>query len=232
MNTAEAATQRNWHRDGMAVDLAVYENSRIKSVGECCFPLLEYGLGIDLTGHPAAEELRRLNHLVARHWIDVNDIFPYRKELYSGDTVNGITPADNGGDLQVAVDRIAATVLRTETNLAHGPSACCTRWSNRTRQWPVRGSLAVDDRREPGMVLDHPPLQRPRPHLGRPARRQRDLHPPTPPSTGPPQPVKATPPAKDNRHDHQVVGDPAHAHRPKHSAAAELSDVLRGQSIA
>ncbi|MFE0987963.1 terpene synthase family protein [Streptomyces rochei] len=113
---AACHTERNWHRDGMAVDLAVYENSRIKSVGECCFPLLEYGLGIDLTGHPAAEELRRLNHLVARHWIGVNDIFSYRKELYSGDTVNEITLAlaDNGGDLQAAVDRIAATVLRAE----------------------------------------------------------------------------------------------------------------------
>ncbi|MFF4498266.1 hypothetical protein [Streptomyces sp. NPDC001546] len=62
-------------------------------------------------------ELRRLNMLVARHWIGVNDVFSYRKELYSGDTMNEIhlALADNGGDLQAAVDRIAATVHQVET---------------------------------------------------------------------------------------------------------------------
>jgi hypothetical protein len=82
-----------------------------------CFPLLEYGLGIDLTRELAAHpELNRLNILVARHWLGVNDIFSYRKELYSGDTMNEINfaMADNGGDLQAAVDHIADTVRQTE----------------------------------------------------------------------------------------------------------------------
>ncbi|MGW0425262.1 terpene synthase family protein [Streptomyces sp. NPDC003015] len=65
--------------------------------------------------------MRRLNELVARHWIGVNDLFSYRKELYSGDAMNEmqIALADNGGDLQGAVDRIAATVRRTETEFDH-----------------------------------------------------------------------------------------------------------------
>ncbi|MBT2472180.1 hypothetical protein J7E97_31070 [Streptomyces sp. ISL-66] len=114
---AACRTERHWQRAGTAVELAAYEKSRIKSVGECCFPLLEYGLHIDLTDHIArTPEIGRLNHLVARHWIGVNDIFSYRKELYSGDTINEITLAlaDNGGDLQAAVDRVATTVRQTE----------------------------------------------------------------------------------------------------------------------
>jgi Terpene synthase family 2, C-terminal metal binding len=114
---AACRTERGWLEAGTAVDMAAYATSRIKSVGECCFPLLEYGLGIDLTDRfAAAPELRRLNHLVARHWVGVNDIFSYRKELYSGDTINEIalTLAANGGNLQAAVDRIADAIRRTE----------------------------------------------------------------------------------------------------------------------
>lgn len=80
-------------------------------------PLLEFGLGIDLGKRlETLPELRRLNMLVARHWIGVNDVFSYRKELYSGDTMNEIqlALAENGSDLQAAVDRIAATVHRAE----------------------------------------------------------------------------------------------------------------------
>jgi hypothetical protein len=87
------------------------------ATGKCCFPLLEFALGTDLTDHlEELPELRRLNMLVARHWIGVNDVFSYRKELYSGDTMNEIhlALADNGGNLQAAVDRIAATVHRVE----------------------------------------------------------------------------------------------------------------------
>ncbi|MFV8132425.1 terpene synthase family protein [Streptomyces syringium] len=110
-------TERLWQDTRTAIDLTAYEASRGKSIGECCFPLLEYGLGTDLTRtlahHP---ELGRLNTLVARHWIGVNDIFSYRKELYSGDTMNEITLAlaGNGGNLQAAVDRITQTIRRTE----------------------------------------------------------------------------------------------------------------------
>ncbi|MFF9896368.1 hypothetical protein [Streptomyces longispororuber] len=109
--------ERSWMDAGTAVDPAVYEASRMRSIGACCFPLLEYGLRIDLGDRfPAFPELARLGHLVARHWVAVNDIFSYRKELYSGDTVNEIALvlATNGGDLQAAVDRVAQTVETTE----------------------------------------------------------------------------------------------------------------------
>ncbi|WNI14222.1 terpene synthase family protein [Actinacidiphila sp. ITFR-21] len=109
--------ERDLAQDLTALDLPTYEKYRTSSVGECCFPLLELGLGIDLSGPlEKLSELRRLNVLVARHWIGVNDIFSYRKELYSGDTMNEIQLAlgDNGGDLQAAVDRVAATVHRVE----------------------------------------------------------------------------------------------------------------------
>ncbi|MER6782693.1 MULTISPECIES: hypothetical protein [unclassified Streptomyces] len=99
------------------LDLPTYESHRHRSIGECCFPLLELALATDLTDHlDELPELRRLNMLVARHWIGVNDLFSYRKELYCGDTMNEIhlALADNGGDLQAAVDRIAATVRQVE----------------------------------------------------------------------------------------------------------------------
>ena len=105
-----------------ALDLPTYEKYRNSSIGECCFPLLEVGLGIDLSGRlQELSELRRLNMLVARHWIGVNDVFSYRKELYGGDTMNEIqlALAENGGDLQAAVDRVAATVHRVETEFDH-----------------------------------------------------------------------------------------------------------------
>ncbi|MEU2512035.1 terpene synthase family protein [Streptomyces syringium] len=114
---AACRAERGWVEAGTAMDLTTYEESRIKSIGACCFPLLEHGLSIDLTGELAATpELGRLNHLVARHWIAVNDIFSYRKELYSGDTINEITLAlaSNGGDLQAAVDHIAETIRGIE----------------------------------------------------------------------------------------------------------------------
>ncbi|WCD91336.1 (+)-caryolan-1-ol synthase (plasmid) [Streptomyces xanthophaeus] len=105
--------------DSRAVlDLPTYESHRHRSIGECCFPLLEFALDTDLTDQlERLPELGRLNMLVARHWIGVNDVFSYRKELYSGDTMNEIhlALADNGGDLQAAVDRIAATVHQVET---------------------------------------------------------------------------------------------------------------------
>jgi hypothetical protein len=112
-------TERHWQDTGEAVDLPTYVQSRIRSVGECCFPLLEHGLGVDLTRELAERpELHRLNTLVARHWVGVNDIFSYRKEHYNGDTANEITLAlaDNGGDLQAAVDRVAGTVRATEND--------------------------------------------------------------------------------------------------------------------
>ncbi|MCX4529917.1 MULTISPECIES: hypothetical protein [unclassified Streptomyces] len=109
--------ERDLTRDLASLDLPTYEKYRNSSIGECCFPLLEFGLGIDLSDRlEKLPELRRLNMLVARHWIGVNDVFSYRKELYSGDTMNEIqlALAENGGDLQAAVDRIAATVHRVE----------------------------------------------------------------------------------------------------------------------
>ncbi|WP_208765398.1 terpene synthase family protein, partial [Streptomyces albidochromogenes] len=114
--------ERDLVRDLAAVDLPTYEKCRNSSIGGCCFPLLEFGLGIDLSDRlEELPQLRRLNMLVARHWIGVNDVFSYRKELYSGDTMNEIqlALAENGGDLQAAVDRIAATVHRVETEIDH-----------------------------------------------------------------------------------------------------------------
>ncbi len=114
--------ERDVVQDLAALDLPTYEKYRNSSIGECCFPLLEFGLGIDLGDRlEELSELRRLNMLVARHWIGVNDVFSYRKELYSGDTMNEIqlALAENGGDLQAAVDRIAATVHRTEAEFDH-----------------------------------------------------------------------------------------------------------------
>ncbi|MFD5342031.1 terpene synthase family protein [Streptomyces hawaiiensis] len=109
--------EREIVQDIGALDLPTYETHRNSSIGECCFPLLEFALGIDLgQALRRLPELRRLNVLVARHWIGVNDLFSYRKELHSGDAMNEmqIALADNGGDLQGAVDRVAATVRRTE----------------------------------------------------------------------------------------------------------------------
>ncbi|MBD9730141.1 terpene synthase family protein [Streptomyces caniscabiei] len=109
--------ERDLVQDLTALDLPTYERVRGSSIGACCFPLLEFGLGIDLSD-PVEKlpELRRVNMLVARHWIGVNDVFSYRKELYSRDTMNEVqlALAENGGDLQAAVDRIAATVHRVE----------------------------------------------------------------------------------------------------------------------
>ncbi|MFF4369492.1 hypothetical protein [Streptomyces sp. NPDC001594] len=110
--------ERNLIDSRAVLDLTTYESHRHRSIGECCFPLLEFALDTDLTDRlERLPELRRLNMLVARHWIGVNDVFSYRKELYSGDTMNEIHLAltDNGGDLQAAVDRIAATVHQVET---------------------------------------------------------------------------------------------------------------------
>ncbi|MEU2795468.1 hypothetical protein [Streptomyces sp. NPDC007117] len=114
---AACRTEREWLDEGTAVNLAMYEASRINSVAGGCFPLLEYGLGIDLTRElDTVPDLGRLTYLVARHWIAVNDIFSYRKEHYSGDTVNEITLAlaADGGDLQDAIDRITQTVTDIE----------------------------------------------------------------------------------------------------------------------
>ncbi|MER5728873.1 hypothetical protein ABT084_11115 [Streptomyces sp. NPDC002138] len=115
-------TERDLVQGRAVMDLPTYEKHRHSSIGECCFPLLEFGLGIDLT-EPLEKlpELQRLNTLAARHWIGVNDVFSYRKELYSGDTMNEIqlALADNGGNLQAAVDRIAATVHRVEAEFDH-----------------------------------------------------------------------------------------------------------------
>lgn len=114
--------ERELTQDIASLDLPTYERYRNTSVGECCFPLLEFGLDIDLSETlDQVPELNRLNMLVARHWIGVNDLFSYRKELYSGDTMNEIqlALADNGGDLQSAVDRVADTVRRTESEFDH-----------------------------------------------------------------------------------------------------------------
>ncbi|MGA5171054.1 MULTISPECIES: terpene synthase family protein [Streptomyces] len=135
------------------IDLATYEAYRAVSIGECCFPLAEFGLGIDLT-HATAQmpELQRLNTLVGRHWIAVNDIFSYRKELYSGDTMNEIqlALADNGGDLQHAVDRVVATVHRVEDDFQqlcaqlrarpHGQAPDITAYL-KALEWMIAGNL-------------------------------------------------------------------------------------------
>ncbi|GAA3463549.1 hypothetical protein ACFFSW_00035 [Saccharothrix longispora] len=107
-------TEREWQDARTAIGPSAYVRTRRKSIGECCFPLLEHGLGLDLTGDLAVRpELRELNALVARHWIGVNDIFSYRKELHGGDTMNEIA-LNPFGDLQTAVDRVAATVREVE----------------------------------------------------------------------------------------------------------------------
>ncbi|MFI1972539.1 terpene synthase family protein [Streptomyces cinnamoneus] len=149
---AACRMEREWLRAGAAVDLPAYEKSRVKSVGECCFPLLEYGLDIDLTAHLARmPELGRLNRLVARHWMGVNDIFSYRKELYSGDTVNEIAlTLASGGSLQAAVDRVADTVRRTEEEFcalsggllatAAGQDPALARYVEALR-WMIAGNL-------------------------------------------------------------------------------------------
>ncbi|MBT2382460.1 terpene synthase family protein [Streptomyces sp. ISL-11] len=146
-------TERHWQETRAAIDLSAYEESRGRSIGQCCFPLLEYGLGLDLSGelesHP---ELERLNTLVARHWIGVNDIFSYRKESYSGDTMNviGLALAENGGDLQAAVNRVASTVRRTEEEFAslsehflNGPASGNTnvRQYVEALKWIITGNL-------------------------------------------------------------------------------------------
>lgn len=108
-------TERDWQDTRTAIGLSAYEKSRRRSIGECCFPLLEYGLDLDLTGQLADFPwLHRLDVLVARHWIGVNDIFSYRKELHSGDTMNEIALALADDDLQAAVDRVAANVRKAE----------------------------------------------------------------------------------------------------------------------
>ncbi|MGA5424712.1 terpene synthase family protein [Streptomyces lavendulocolor] len=146
-------TERDWLDARTAVDPAAYEASRVKSVGGCCFPLLEYGLGVDLTRElTAVPELGRLTHLVTRHWIAVNDIFSYRKELYGGDTVNQIALAlaAGGGDLQEAVDGVAAVVGRIEREFratgarlldtAEGRSPAVRRYVE-ALHWMIAGNL-------------------------------------------------------------------------------------------
>lgn len=96
---------------GKEVHQDTYTAYRSRSVGVCCFPLVEHGLGIDLTHHLTTSQslITQLNRLVARHWVYVNDIFSYRKELYSGDTMNEIWLTTQGrpDQLQHAVDTLA-----------------------------------------------------------------------------------------------------------------------------
>lgn len=96
---------------GKAVHQDTYTAYRARSVGVCCFPLAEHGLGIDLTHYLTTSQslITQLNRLVARHWVYVNDIFSYRKELYSGDTMNEIWLTTQGQPrrLQHAVDTLA-----------------------------------------------------------------------------------------------------------------------------
>jgi hypothetical protein len=57
-------TERGWQDTRTAVTASRYLQSRHKSIGECCFPLLEYGLALDLTGELVAlPGLRELNAL-------------------------------------------------------------------------------------------------------------------------------------------------------------------------
>ncbi|MFD6879980.1 MULTISPECIES: terpene synthase family protein [unclassified Streptomyces] len=82
-----------------------------------CTTFVEWGLGIDLTddfaAHPA---LGRLSVLAGEQMIYHNEILSFRKEHFSGDTMNLVTAWAGPGlhRLQEAVDRAHAAATRAE----------------------------------------------------------------------------------------------------------------------
>jgi hypothetical protein len=76
-----------------------------------CLHLMEYGLGIDLTGELRRyRELAQIRDLLAEEVGLVNDILSYRKEHFTGDGVNAVRILQDTQrlTLQRAIDHVAA----------------------------------------------------------------------------------------------------------------------------
>ncbi|KAJ5726017.1 terpene synthase metal binding domain protein [Penicillium malachiteum] len=78
--------------------------------------MLEWALGFDLQEHfEQNEDMRTARGLVIKHWIFVNDIFSFPKELEAGEKVNSVwILMGQGLSLQSTLDRLAAITVETE----------------------------------------------------------------------------------------------------------------------
>ncbi|KAJ5481524.1 terpene synthase metal binding domain protein [Penicillium sp. IBT 31633x] len=91
---------------------------RVNVFGLYCLTLTEWGLGFDLQEHVHGDrDLAAARDLVINHWILVNDIYSFPKEIESGEKVNGvwIVMDRQGLSLQAALDRLAELAVETET---------------------------------------------------------------------------------------------------------------------
>ncbi|MBM7771869.1 hypothetical protein JOD54_002073 [Actinokineospora baliensis] len=99
-------------------DLDAYLGSsrRVNAYGFWILAVAEWSLGIDL-GDIAAEDplVRRACTLAIDHWILVNDLYSFAKELEEGETSNAVwVLLGQGAPLQEALDAIAARAVATE----------------------------------------------------------------------------------------------------------------------
>ncbi|MFD6162291.1 hypothetical protein ACFWF7_38980 [Nocardia sp. NPDC060256] len=99
-------------------DMDTYLRFRRTNVyGEWLKPMTEWGLGIDLDERATeAGTLRHLHDLVIDHWILVNDIFSFPKELEAGEDMNCVFLLMDRENLslQQSLDHAAALAMATE----------------------------------------------------------------------------------------------------------------------
>ncbi|GAA2970865.1 terpene synthase family protein [Actinokineospora diospyrosa] len=113
-------------------DLDAYLGStrRVNAYGFWILTVAEWALGIDLDGIATEDPLvRRACTLAIDHWILVNDLYSFAKELEEGETSNAVwVLLGQGVPLQEALDAIAARAVATEqrfiatrAKVANGP---------------------------------------------------------------------------------------------------------------
>jgi hypothetical protein len=78
--------------------------------------LVEYGLGIDLSGLDQHQQLRQIYEAMARHTVLTNDLHSFRAEHYRGDHVNAVAMGClvDGLSLQDSVNRVCETIADAE----------------------------------------------------------------------------------------------------------------------
>ncbi|GAA3060719.1 terpene synthase family protein [Actinokineospora globicatena] len=99
-------------------DLDAYLGSsrRVNAYGFWILALAEWALGIDLDGLASQDPLvHKACTLAIDHWVLVNDLYSFAKEIEEGEKINAVwVLLGQGAPLQEALDAIAARAVATE----------------------------------------------------------------------------------------------------------------------
>ncbi|RLK54511.1 terpene synthase family protein [Actinokineospora cianjurensis] len=118
VGTSVVVDNANQHDIGEFDDLDAYLGSsrRVNAYGYWILTLAEWALGVDLGGLVDEDPLvRKACALAIDHWILVNDLYSFAKEIEEGEKINAVwVLLGQGAPLQEALDAIAARAVATE----------------------------------------------------------------------------------------------------------------------